>query len=69
MKIDVNKSVEPINYPAGNSSVHVHGDDISSDKLFKLEEAWKILIERVLLYELQWFQLNKTDVGIWHDIQ
>jgi len=46
-----------------------HGDDISSDKLFKLEEAWRILIERVLLYELQWFQLHKTDVRVQHDIQ
>ena len=45
-----------------------HGDDVSSDKLFKLEEAWRILIERVLLYKLQWFHLHKTDVSLQHDL-
>lgn len=45
-----------------------HGDDVSSDKLFKLEEAWKILIERVLLSELQWFHLHKTAVRLHHDL-
>lgn len=41
-----------------------HGDDIKPEKLFSLMEDWEILIERVLLAELQWSDLSKTDVGI-----
>lgn len=31
-----------------------HGDEINSDKLFKLSHEWQILIERTLLRELKW---------------
>lgn len=41
-----------------------HGDDIKSDRLFQLVKQWQILIERVLLHELSWNDLSKTDVGI-----
>lgn len=41
-----------------------HGDDIKSDKLFLLIEKWQILIERILLRELNWNDLSKTDVSI-----
>lgn len=40
-----------------------HGDDVRTDKLFKLAEDWKVLIERVLLQELKWNDLSKTDVN------
>lgn len=41
-----------------------HGDDYKSDVLFRLYEDWQILIERVILRELKWYDLSKTDVGI-----
>lgn len=41
-----------------------HGDDVKSDKLFELLEDWQTLIDRVLLQELKWYDLSKTDVGI-----
>lgn len=41
-----------------------HGDDYKSDILFRLYEDWQILIERVILRELKWYDLSKTDVGI-----
>ena len=41
-----------------------HGNDIKSDMLFLLAEKWQILIERVLLRELNWNDLSKTDVNI-----
>lgn len=40
-----------------------HGDDVNKDNLFKLAHEWEILIERVLLQELQWTDLAKTDVS------
>lgn len=41
-----------------------HGDDIKSDRLFKLMKDWEILIERVILKELKWNNLSVTDVAI-----
>lgn len=41
-----------------------HGDDIKSDKLFRLMKDWEILIERVILKELKWNNLSMTDVAI-----
>lgn len=41
-----------------------HGDDIKSDRLFTLLRDWEILIERVLLQELKWYNLSMTDVSI-----
>lgn len=41
-----------------------HGDDINSDRLFTLLRDWEILIERVLLQELKWYNLSLTDVSI-----
>lgn len=41
-----------------------HGDDIKSDRLFMLLSDWQILIERVLLQELKWYNLSTTDVHI-----
>ncbi len=32
-----------------------HGDEISSDRLFKIGDEWQILIERTLLSELKWY--------------
>ncbi|SOD21034.1 hypothetical protein SAMN06297164_3114 [Nitrosomonas ureae] len=33
-----------------------HGDEINSDRLFKLAHEWQILIERTLLRELKWYK-------------
>lgn len=41
-----------------------HGDDVKSDRLFRLLKDWQILIDRVLLQELKWYNLSMTDVGI-----
>lgn len=41
-----------------------HGDNYKSETLFQLSEDWQILIERVILRELMWYDLSKTDVGI-----
>jgi len=41
-----------------------HGDDVKTDKLFQLSNEWQILIERVLLRELRWYDLSKTDVHL-----
>lgn len=41
-----------------------HGDEINSDRLFKLGHEWQILIERTLLSELKWHALIDTDVHI-----
>ena len=41
-----------------------HGEDVKSDRLFNLLEDWQILIERVLLQELKWYNLSMTDVSI-----
>ncbi|MFW3353703.1 hypothetical protein [Aliarcobacter butzleri] len=41
-----------------------HGDDVKSDRLFRLLKDWQILIERVLLQELKWYNLSITDVSI-----
>ncbi len=41
-----------------------HGDDVNRDKLFKLVYEWEILIERVLLQELHWKDIAKTDVNV-----
>ncbi|MEN4046865.1 hypothetical protein [Sulfurimonas sp. NWX367] len=41
-----------------------HGDDVKTDKLFQLSDEWQILIERVLLRELKWDSLSKTDVHL-----
>lgn len=41
-----------------------HGEDIKSDRLFKLMSNWEILIERVILKELKWNNLSMTDVAI-----
>ncbi len=41
-----------------------HGDDEAGEKLWKLFYAWEILIQRVLLQELQWHDLSKTNVRI-----
>lgn len=41
-----------------------HGEDIKSDRLFKLMSNWEILIERIILKELKWNNLAMTDVAI-----
>lgn len=41
-----------------------HGDDVKSDRLFKLLKDWQILIDRVLLQELKWYNLSMTNVGV-----
>jgi len=41
-----------------------HGDDRAGERLWKLFYEWEILIQRVLLQELQWLDLSKTDVRI-----
>lgn len=41
-----------------------HGNDVKSDRLFRLLKDWEILIDRVLLQELKWYNLSMTDVGI-----
>ncbi len=41
-----------------------HGDDEDFDKVFNLAKKWQILIERVLLRELKWNDISKTDVHI-----
>lgn len=41
-----------------------HGDDVKSDRLFKLLKDWQTLIDRVILQELKWHNLAMTDVAI-----
>lgn len=41
-----------------------HGDDVNSDRLFRLSKDWHILIERVLLAELDYHDLHHTDVHV-----
>ncbi len=41
-----------------------HGDDRPGERLWKLFYEWEILIQRVLLQELRWLDLSKTDVMI-----
>jgi hypothetical protein len=41
-----------------------HGENVKSDRLFKLMKDWQILIERVILKELKWNNLTMTDVAI-----
>lgn len=41
-----------------------HGDDVKSDRLFKLLKDWQILIDRIILQELKWYNISMTDVGI-----
>lgn len=39
-----------------------HGDHVSSRKQFKFANSWQILLERIVLNELGWNDLTKTDV-------
>jgi len=40
-----------------------HGGDIEPESLFLYYNSWQVLIERVLLKELKWGDLSKTDVA------